>query len=292
MRTLEGKVAVVAGASRGMGRGIAVELGAAGALVYVTGRTLRSGPGVLSSLEDTVADIEQEGGLGVAVECDHRDDDQAAALFRRIDEEQGRLDVLVNSIFNSPAMRPTIGKPFWELPLRAWAEFVDGGTRTAYVNCVAAAPLMLRTAPGGLIVNVSARGAQRYKYNVAYGVGKAALDKMTSDMAEDLRAHGIAVVSIWPLTIMSERMKVDLELAKATYGDLGQLQTPRYSGRAVVALAADPELMARTGQKFWVAELARDYGFTDLDGQVRPVPDLYGSLEPIGSQHHPGTDRT
>ena len=139
-----------------------------------------------------------------------------------------------------------------------------------------AIPLLL-AAGSGLIVNVSARGASRYRYNVAYGAGKAALDKMTADMAQDLSDHDVAVVSIWPNVTRTENLEAGAAASPgqvhALYGDLDLLETPRYSGRAVVALASDPKVMERTGKKFWVAELGGDYGFTDVSGRVHPIPE-------------------
>ncbi len=272
---MAGRVAVVSGASRGIGKGIALELGAAGATVYATGRTAEPVGGVTGSLAATCAEIEAGGGTAVPVAVDHADDAAVGALFERVGEEQGRLDVLVNCVFNAAAFRATIGKRFWELPASVWDDVVGLGTRSAYVAAVHAAPMLLRS-ERGLIVNVSARGAAQYKYNVAYGVGKAALDRMTADMAVDLEDTGVSAVSIWPGTIRTEQLVESVEAgnrwAIEQFGDLDRLETPRYVGRAVAALAADPEVHRRSGRKFWSAELAADYGLTDEFGRTHDIP--------------------
>ena len=275
-RSLVGKVAVVLGASRGIGRGIAQELGAAGAVVYAAGRSLTASSGHFGSLTETTEWIDANGGTGIPVRCDAMIDADVGALFDRVQAEQGKLDVLVNSVFNSPDFGPSIGSKFWELPLDVWREVFDIGTRTAYVASFYAAPLLLAAGPGGLIVNVSGRGASRYRYNVAYGVGKAALDKMTRDMAVELEPEGIAVVSIWPNVTRTEHMDASRAAdptAVSQLGDLDLLETPRYAGRAVVALATAPDLMARTGSSPWVAELAAAYGVTDELGREHTLPE-------------------
>jgi dehydrogenase/reductase SDR family protein 1 len=272
---LAGRIAVVSGASRGIGKGIALELGAAGAIVYATGRTVAPVAGVTGSLEETCAEIEAVGGRAVPVAVDHAEDGDVRALFDRVRAEHGRLDVLVNCVFNAAAFRATIGKRFWELPASVWDDVVGLGTRSAYVAAVHAAPLLLQS-ECGLIVNVSARGATQYKYNVAYGVGKAALDRMTADMAVDLDGTAVSAISIWPGTIRTEQL---VESAKAgntwaveQFGDLDLLETPRYVGRGVVALAADPDVRRRSGRRFWSAELAAEYGLTDEFGRSHPIP--------------------
>ncbi|HEX4244403.1 MAG TPA: SDR family NAD(P)-dependent oxidoreductase [Acidimicrobiales bacterium] len=276
MGSLDGTTAVVAGASRGIGKGIAVELGAAGAHVVVTGRTLGARvDGLPGSLEETAAEITSAGGSATPVRCDFTDDADVAALFAAVHDEHGSLDILVNSVFNAQEFGGSIGRRFWELPVDLWREVVDVGTRSAYVAAVHAAPLLL-VSERGLIVNVSGRGAERYRYNVAYGVGKAALDKMTRDMAEELRDDAVAVVSIWPNVTRTENVDASSAAGNAAaqaFGDLDLLETPRYSGRAVVALAADEGVMDRTGGRFWVAELGLHYGLSDEHGRSHPVPD-------------------
>lgn len=278
---LQGKVALVAGASRGIGKGIAVELGAAGAHVWVCGRTLGDGAagagtdGRPGSLRETAKEIEIAGGSATPFRCDFTDDGDVAALFDAVSRRHESIDVLVNSVFNAHEFSASIGQRFWELPVDAWRQVVDVGTRSAYVAAVHAAPMLIGSGRG-LIVNVSGRAAERYRYNVPYGVGKAALDKMTRDMAEELRGERVAVVSIWPNVTRTENVDASAAGGSSlsdTFGDLDLLETPRYSGRAVVALASDERMMGRTGGRFWVAELGADYGLTDEHGRSHPIPD-------------------
>jgi NAD(P)-dependent dehydrogenase (short-subunit alcohol dehydrogenase family) len=276
---LEGQVAVVTGASRGIGKGIALELGAAGATVYLTGRTVEPGrlPGTVSA---TAGEIDQLGGRGVAVPCDHRDDDAVASLFGRVRDEHGRLDVLVNNVYNAPASARWLGKPFWEVPAAGWDETFDIGVRSHYVAAVFAAPLLLES-ERGLIVQVSSPGAVRYTHNTVYGVAKAAVDRMTADLAHDLRDTRVAVVSIWPGIVNTELLQTIppdedgrrvLTLPGEGEFDLDEAESPRFAGRAVVALATDAGVRSRTGRSYTVADLAGDYGFTDVDGRMPPAP--------------------
>jgi dehydrogenase/reductase SDR family member 1 len=263
--SLEGTVAVVAGASRGIGKGIALELGFAGAHLYAAGRTATGVPDRPGSLDETVRAIRDAGGSATTVRCDLTVDEEVAELFGRVRAEHGRLDIFVHSVFDASQFRDSIGVPFWQLPPSIWQEIVDVGTRSAYICGVHAAPLMLER--GGLVVHVSGRGASRYRYNVAYGVGKAGLDKLTADMAFELRDHRVAVVSLWPNVTRTETN------ASSGAFDGQVLETPRYCGRSVVALAADPDRLARSGQHFWVAELAQAYGFTDEEGRTHEIPE-------------------
>ncbi|MGW3543029.1 SDR family NAD(P)-dependent oxidoreductase [Nocardia niigatensis] len=273
-KILAGKVAVVTGASRGIGKGIALELGAAGATVYVTGRTVTAGhlPGTVAA---TAAEIEALGGIGVPVVCDHRDDAAVEKLFAQIRDERGRLDVLVNNVYNSPASARWIGRKFWEVPPKAWDEGFDIGVRSHYVASVFAAPLLIESQ--GLIVSVSSPGAIRQMHNAVYGVGKAAVDRLTADMAHDLDGTGTTAVSIWPGIVNTELLQMVpadaqgrrlVTLPGEGTFDLDLAETPHFAGRAVVALAADPDRLARTGKAWKVADLAEAYGFTDLDGRV------------------------
>lgn len=244
--------------------GAAIELGASGALVYALGRTLKPSSGEAEgSLEETVAAIEAEGGRGIAIACDCTDDTRLAEVFDRVAKEAGRLDVLVNSVFSANRFAASIGKRFWETSAEFWHEVVDLGARSAYLASRRAAPAMIETVSkhGGvpLIVNVTGRGVLRYRYNVVYGVGKSATERLTRDMALDLREHGVATASIWP---------------NGHPVDPARRETARYNGRAVAALAADPNIMTRSGQHFWSAELGRDYGFTDEFGHHHPIAQL------------------
>jgi NAD(P)-dependent dehydrogenase (short-subunit alcohol dehydrogenase family) len=285
---LDGKVAMVTGASRGIGKGIALELGAAGATVFVTGRTVTADDQPLpGTVGETAAEIDSLGGRGVALACDHHVDAQVEAVFEQVRRDSGRLDVLVNNVFSSPAMVPWLGRPFWELPIEAWDETIDIGVRSHYVASRYAVPLLF-AAGGGVIVNVSSSGAIQYAHNVPYGVGKAAVDKMTADMAHELATHAVAVVSVWPGLVRTELVSMgarETEDGRQVLGlpgegefDLADAESPRFTGRAVVALATDRDVMDRSGRAFPVAGLADDYGFTDVDGgrggvRLRPEPD-------------------
>jgi len=271
---LRDRVAVVTGASRGIGKGIALELGAAGATVYLTGRSTTLGklPG---TVHETAARIDDLGGTGVPVVCDHRDDDAVARLFDRVRAEHARLDVLVNNVYNSPAAARWLGKPFWQVPPHAWDETFDVGVRSHYAAAVFAAPLLIES--GGLLVNISSPGARRYMHNAVYGVAKAALDRLTADLAHDLADTAVTVVSLWPGIVNTELLQlVPADAAgrrlvtlpgEGTF-DLDAAESPHFAGRAVVALAADPDRRGHTGAALRVADLAERYGFTDLDGRV------------------------
>ncbi len=272
---LAGKVAVVTGASRGVGKGIALELGAAGATVYLTGRTTAPGP-LPGTIAETAAEVTALGGTGIAVRCDHHDDEQVAALFAQVDSERGSLDILVNNVFSAPDLAPWLHKSFWELPVQAWDQVLGIGLRSHYVAGVYAAPLLFKADQPGLIVNISSSGAVSYGHNVVYGVGKAGLDKMTADMAIELRPHGISVVSVWPGLVRTELLttgatatadgRLVVEIPGTGTFDITDSETPRFVGRAVTALAVDPAVLERTGTTQTTADLATHYGFTDLDG--------------------------
>jgi dehydrogenase/reductase SDR family member 1 len=279
MGTLDGKVAVVLGASRGIGKGVALEVALAGATVYVTGRTAGASaddhdapPG---SVAETVADIEAAGGTAVGVRCDATDDADLARLYAAIQSQHGHLDLLVHSAFNTTAFGSTPGRSFWDLPTSLWDDLIRVGARSAYISAAHAAPLLI-AGGSGLVVHISGRGAARYRYNVAYGVDKAAIDKLTADLAHELRPYGVAVVSLWPSVTRTEQNRAASGVDEYGWPDptkpVEALETPRYSGRAVVALASDPDVLGRTGRRFWTAELAAAYGFTDEHGRTHPIP--------------------
>jgi dehydrogenase/reductase SDR family protein 1 len=271
------KVAVVTGASRGIGKGIALELGALGMTVYVTGRSTGEGGMLPGTIGETAAQITELGGRGIAVACDHHDDEQVESVIARVVEDHGSIDVLVNNVFSAPELAAWLGTPFWELPTRAWDEVIGIGCRSHYLASAHAAPSMV-AAGKGLIVNVTSDGAVSYAHNVPYGVGKAAVDKMTADMAHELQPHGVAAVSIWPglvkteLVMFGAKTREDgsqyLDLGGEGAFDLGQAETPRFVGRAVAALASDPGVLSKSGTAVRVSDLAQEYGFTDLDGSV------------------------
>jgi dehydrogenase/reductase SDR family protein 1 len=260
---LKGRVAIVTGASRGIGKGIAEALGAAGATVYVTGRTVTTeGAPLPGTVGETAELVTKLGGSGIAVQCDHANDEEVAALFRQVAERSGRLDLLVN---NAATLPPELhsGLPFWEMPNSVWDSLIDVGLRSNYVATVLAAPMMIAQG-GGLIVNVSSRGAGGYSFTPAYGVGKAGVDRLTADTAHELREQNVAVVSLWPGLVRTEGVVADAEHLHAQYGmTLDRAQSPRFVGNAVAALAADAAVMARSGSVVTVSALAREYGFSD-----------------------------
>jgi dehydrogenase/reductase SDR family protein 1 len=265
MAALDGMTALVTGATRGVGRGCAVELAAQGAAVYITGRTLHEGdsrwPG---SLESTIAEASELGGRVEGIVCDHRDDEQVAAAFERVRGERDRLDVLVNNAFLIPDdMDPNA--PFWESGLDCWDDMHQVGARSAYVATWLAAPIMIEQG-GGLIACVSSQGARYFTLHPAYGAAKAALDRTVRDCGHQLEPHGVAAVSIWPSFVTTERM---LALDAEEWNlDLEGAESPRFTGRGIAALLCDDQLMSRTGRVFTTRQLADEYGFTDVDGSL------------------------
>jgi NAD(P)-dependent dehydrogenase (short-subunit alcohol dehydrogenase family) len=272
MATLTGKVAVVTGASRGIGKGIALALGANGATVYVTGRTVSVGDHSLpGTVGDTAAEVSRRGGKGIAVAVDHSEDDQVAALFNRVRREEGRLDILVNNAFAIPEDL-TDPKPFWEKPLSNW-DMVDVGVRSNFVAAWHAAQIMTGQR-SGLIVATSGYVGVAYTYGVVFGMCKSAVDRMARDMAIELHPHNIASISLWQGLTLTERAQANLarnpNMTKATVTNPAIACSPEFPGLVIAALATDPELMRRSGGTFITAELAAEYGITDVDGRVIP----------------------
>ncbi len=256
--SLKGRVALVTGGSRSVGRGIAFGLSEAGATVYITGRTITDQIG---------AQVSALGGRGIAVQCDHEQDDEVKAVFERIKQSEGRLDVLVNNAWggykrlrNRRAFPGYKWKdPFWKQPLDIWDDMHSVGVRSNYVASVFAAQAMLPQGCG-LIVSISFYAGRKYYGNVPYGVAKAAVDRLARDMAEELKPHGVASVSIYPGHVIDRKTSPNPKRESA-----------QFVGRAIAALAADPEVLKKSGQILVAAELARDYGFTDTDG-TQPEP--------------------
>jgi len=253
----------VTGAARGIGRGIALQLGGAGATVYITGRTL-------ANLEDCAREIKERGGKPVTVQMDHSNDSEVEKLFHRIGQEQaGRLDVLVNNAYAGVnTIFTSTGKKFWETdPTETWDAINGVGLRGHYHCTVLASRLMVEQHKG-LIVNVSSMGGLKYLFNVAYGVGKAGCDRMAADCGHELKKSGVAMVSLWPGPVKTEyiqdkMMSDDKNPMKKVFE---QGETIEFAGKAIVALAADKEVIKKTGRILQTVDLSHDYNFTEDDG--------------------------
>ena len=262
-------VAIVTGASRGAGRGIALALGGHGCTVYVTGRSERDGDAEMpGTIHETAAAVTAAGGTGIAIRCDHSDDAQVAALFERVQREQGRLDILVN---NACAIQDALHAPgnFWEKPL-SLSRMIEVGVRSGYVASWHAAPIMVRQGRG-LIVFTSSPGAVHYCMGPAYGAHKAGLDKLAADMAVDFAGTGVAAVSVWMGALATERLLGMIEAHPEKYGHLpAMLEPPEFTGHVIWGLWTDPDLMDVSGQTLIGAELGRKYGVTRPDGTSPP----------------------
>jgi NAD(P)-dependent dehydrogenase (short-subunit alcohol dehydrogenase family) len=249
---------------------VALALGEAGATVYVTGRSAGGATteGLPGTVDETAAAVTARGGRGIPARCDHAVDAEVEALFARVREESGRLDVLVNNAWGGYEAHEGRGfvAPFWEQPLRHWHGMFTVGVRAHLVASQLAVPLML-PAGRGLIVHTTAWDRDKYLVNLFYDVAKAAVARMAFGMARELRPHGVAVVALAPGFVRTERV----EAAFAAVGRLPEgLESPEYAGRAVAALAADPDVLARSGQTVTAGGLAAEYGFTDVDGRQPP----------------------
>lgn len=268
MAQLKGKVALVTGASRGVGRGVALGLGEAGATVYITGRTTTEGGDATSlpgTIQQTADEVTRLGGQGVAVRCDHRNDDEVEALFARIRAEHGRLDILVNNVWGGyehfyDGTEFWNEKGFWTVPLSRWDAMFQAGVRAHYVASVFAAPLMIAR-KAGLIVTISFIAAQHDDAGPIYGPAKAADDRMAACMAHELRDRNVAAVSLYPGLVRTEGV-----MKAVDHFDLSNSESPQFIGRAVAALAADPDMMRKSGHVLVAAELALEYGFVDIGG--------------------------
>lgn len=272
-------VAIVTGASRGAGQGIAVALGSHGCTVYVTGRSVKPGDHHLAGTVTATAEaVMAAGGKGIAVACDSGDDEQVRALFERVKREQGRLDILVN---NAAAVYDELTAPgeFWEKPLRL-ADMITVGARSSYVASWFAAPTMIEQG-SGLIVFTSAPGSVHYSMGPAYGAHKASLDKMAFDMDVDFKHAGVNVstASIWMGAVLTERLKMVIESDPEKFGGLEAIcETAEFTGHIVWALFHDPRLAEKSGKTLIGAELALEYGIKDEgDRQPPSYRDLDGS---------------
>jgi NAD(P)-dependent dehydrogenase (short-subunit alcohol dehydrogenase family) len=271
------RVAVVTGASRGAGRGIALELGATGATVYVTGRSCRGSPtteGLPGTVDDTADEVTARGGRGIAVRCDHTLDHEVEALFERVRRDHGRLDLLVNNVWGGyeQATRGISFDPFWSQPLILWDRMFTSGVRAQLIAARLAAPLMLEQRRG-LIVTTAPWHQDVYLGNIFYDLAKNAARRMTLGMARELRKHDIAAVGVAPGFMRTERVLTACGVTEENWQSMPALavtETPAYLGRAVVALASDSQIMSKSGSVFAVGDLAREYGFTDIDGRQPP----------------------
>src|SRR5437773_5030770 len=255
------RVALVTGASRGGGKGIALVLGEEGATVYVTGRSIRGEPTTLDrpgTIDDTADEVAERGGTAIAVRCDHTDDAQVEALFERIRADHGRLDLLVNNAWSGYELPLYYETPFWEMEWRHWDLMFTGGLRATALASYLAAPMMI-DAGRGLIVNIT-WVLDRPHGVTFYEVVKNATNKLTDQMADDLRPHGVACVAVSPGFMRLERMDLSPETA-------AKAESAEFPGRAIAALAGDEHILAKSGRVLTTPELAREYGFTDVDGK-------------------------
>ncbi len=262
-----GPIAIVTGASRGAGRGIAIGLGGHGCTVYVTGRSERTGDASFpGTIYETAEAVDAAGGRGVAVRVDHSDDAQVRSLFDRVEREQGRLDILVNNAFATHDQLTAPGN-FWEKPL-ALADTLTVGVRSSYVASYYAAPMMVKQRRG-LVIFTSSTGSVHYVFGPAYGAHKAAMDKFAADMAVDFKDYNVAALSIWMGALLSERMKALIASYPGKFSHL-KFETTEFTGHIIWALYNDPKIMDISGQTVIGAELAVQYGIKDANGEQPP----------------------
>ncbi len=283
MKNLEGKITLVTGATRGIGKGIAIGLGEAGATVYITGRSLNrshSNDEIPGSLNDTKTEVESAGGICIPIQVDHGDDEQVRLLFERIqDEQSGQIDLLVNNAYSGVrALINAQGKPFWECEPNFWDTGNNVGLRSHYIASVFAARMMTKNR-SGLICTISSWGGMSYIFGAAYGVGKAACDRLAADMAVELKSHNVASVSIWPGIVGTEyfysiadevKEKNLTDPQSLMFSDRYNWETPLLTGRVIAMLASESNanIMRHTGRVQIVAELAKQYGIVDRDGNL------------------------
>lgn len=292
---LRGRVAVVTGASRGAGKGIALELGAAGATVYVTGRSTRAQPArgydrilaesaldaLPGTIDDTADAVTALGGTGIAVRVDHTREDEVRALLERVEREAGGLDVLVNNAWggHEAFSMAAFGAPFWEQPLDQWDAMFNRGVRNHLLASRIAAPLFIRQGRGLMVTTTYWDRGGYLRGNLLYDLAKAAMVRLAFSTAEELRPHGVASLAVSPGWMRTEFVLAGHKADETTWRDvpaLARTESPRYVGRAVAALAADPDVMRRSGGVHRVGDLAVEYGFTDVDGRVVPPFEVPG----------------
>jgi NAD(P)-dependent dehydrogenase (short-subunit alcohol dehydrogenase family) len=276
---LNNAVVLVTGASRGAGRGIALELGAAGATVYVTGRSVSGGPttdNVPGTIDECAREVTERGGCGIAIRCDHTVDADVEALFGRIRDDHGRLDLVVNNVwggYENSECRPLSFVPFWEQSPHQWEGMVTAGLRAHLMASRLAVPLMLPQRRGLIVSTTANLEALPYLRNLYYDLAKNAVARLAWAMAQELREHGIAALAVAPGFMRTERVVEAFQRAgvpDAVNGPGGPKETPAYLGRAIVALASDGRVIEKSGQLVDVGTLAREYGFTDIDGTQPP----------------------
>jgi dehydrogenase/reductase SDR family protein 1 len=259
---LKGQVAVVTGASRGIGKGIALALGEKGCTVYATGRTTGDGD---RTIDTTARQVTEAGGEGHAIQCDHGNDDDIARLFEQIGKEAGRIDILVNNVYKIPTP-PAWGGGYWDHPISVWDDQVGIGLRAHYVASWHAAKLMFES-DNARMLNVSSPGGQSYHYSSSYGCGKAGLDRLTADMALELEPKGIPACVLYPGAVSTEFIQ---DAAEEQGMDLSQSQTPLLVGRAATSLLMSDDMKARTGTIQWVEDLIEEFDLLDENG-ARPT---------------------
>ncbi len=262
-RPLAGKIAVVTGASRGIGKGIAIALGEQGATVYVTGRS-RGEEGL--TIDVAAREVSEAGGEGRAIGCDHGDDASIASLFETIAAEADHIDYLINNVYTIPNP-PAWDGGFWEHPLQVWDDQVGIGLRSHYVASWHAAAALFAAPAGAAIVNVSSPGGQQYLYSASYGAGKAGLDRLSADMAIELAPKEVACVSLYPGSVATEFVR---SVAEERGRDVSDSQTPLFVGRATVALLMAADLLERSGSIQWVEDLAEEFDVVDEAGRRPP----------------------
>ncbi|MEK3975803.1 SDR family NAD(P)-dependent oxidoreductase [Psychrobacillus sp. FSL K6-2684] len=269
MKPLQGKIAVVSGASRGAGRGIAFQLGSSGATVYVTGRSVKGSTtdNRPETIEETADGVTSRGGKGIAIQCDHTSENDVRNLFEQIEREHGRIDILVNSVFGgSESSLPSVdGRHFWERPLEHWDAMMVAGPQAYLLTTRYAVPLMAQHHKG-LIVNITFFIKDTISSNLYYDLAMNAINRMTLGMAKELKDYNVSAVAVCPGWMRTERV-IDSGFGPED----GTTETTAYVGRAVVALASDTTVSKFSGETIMVAELARKYGFTDVDG-TQPLP--------------------
>jgi NAD(P)-dependent dehydrogenase (short-subunit alcohol dehydrogenase family) len=278
IKHLQGKIALVTGATRGIGKGIAIGLGESGATVYITGRTLEpTNDSLGGSLQETQTAVIEAGGVCIPIQVNHSDDQQICRLFERIEREQnGQLDILVNNVYAGvQSIREAYGKTFWELEPSFWDAANNVGLRGHYVASIYAARMMTKRKQG-IIFTISSWGGMSYIFSVPYGVGKSACDRLAADMAKELKQYNVTSLAIYPGIVGTEQIT---NFAKeqssengnsSLFADGYNWETPLFTGRAIASLASDANMIKYTGKIQVVAEVAKRYGIVDQNGN-RPV---------------------